>query len=299
MALAREEQDQLRAELFLACEEFVERRGGFASRDELVNFELRGRRLGLIDRNRGIRNPTEFDETLSIVSAHGSPYEDHVGDDGMFRYSFAPGPLSGGDNRKLYAAYDSKTPLILFERPLSNVYVPVMPVFVVDVDTDARFFIIATSSESRRSFELGEAGWLERRYSTQLVRRRVHQPVFRARVLVAYERACAICHLRHSELLDAAHIIPDSHDLGVATVNNGLALCKLHHAAFDQNMIGVDPSLRVHVNRELLEEVDGPMLKHGIQEMNGILLRPPRQRRLAPSRDSLEHRFQLFLDAHA
>ena len=232
------------------------------------------------------------------MSAHNGPYEDHVGDDGMFRYSFAPGPLRAGDNRKLLLAYDTRTPLILFERPLPNVYVPVMPVFVVGIDEALRFFIIATSSESRRSYELAEDGWLERRYAAQLVYRRVHQPVFRARVLVAYEKSCAICRLRHTELLDAAHIIPDSHASGVAAVTNGMALCKIHHAAFDQNMIGIDPNLKVHVNRALLAEVDGPMLKHGIQEMNGLTITTPRARRLAPSLESLDMRFQQFLNAH-
>jgi len=36
------------------------------------------------------------------------------------------------------------------------------------------------------------------------------------------------------ELLDAAHITPDTHPEGEPIVSNGLSLCKLHQAAFDR-----------------------------------------------------------------
>ena len=71
-------------------------------------------------------------------------------------------------------------------------------------------------------------------YITTLVQRRLHQQAFRERVLLAYREACSICRLRHRELLDAAHILPDRHPLGEPLVSNGLALCTLHHAAFDR-----------------------------------------------------------------
>ena len=56
-----------------------------------------------------------------------------------------------------------------------------------------------------------------------------------------------------------AHIVPDTEQLGIPTTPNGLALCKIHHAAYDQNMLGVSPDYRVVINREVLAEVDGPM----------------------------------------
>ena len=74
-------------------------------------------------------------------------------------------------------------------------------------------------------------------------------------------------HLHHGSLLDAAHIVPDTEPAGIPTTPNGLALCKIHHAAYDQNMLGVSPDYKVSINREVLAEVDGPMLKHGLQEM--------------------------------
>ena len=69
--------------------------------------------------------------------------------------------------------------------------------------------------------------------------------------------------------MDAAHITPDSAERGEPIVSNGLALCKIHHAAFDRNILGISPDYQVHIRQDILEEEDGPMLKHGIQEMQG------------------------------
>ena len=60
-----------------------------------------------------------------------------------------------------------------------------------------------------------------RRYVERLNRLRLHQPVFRARMLSAYDTTCAMCRLRHVELLDAAHILADTHPRGTAVVPAG------------------------------------------------------------------------------
>ena len=133
-----------------------------------------------------------------------------------------------------------------------------------------------------------------RRYAERVVKQRVHQPEFRGKVLLAYENRCAVCRLRHPELLDAAHILPDSHPLGKPVVTNGLSLCKIHHGAYDSNFLGIDPDYQVHINAELLLEKDGPMLKHGLQEMHGLALQLPKVRAKRPSRDNLAERFDLF-----
>lgn len=297
MALTPDEQDRLRADLFVACTAFVERRGGFVAHRELVDFELHGRRFGLIDHSRGIRNPVELDSTLSIVSSPSGPYADEIGDDGILRYDFAPGPLRSGDNRKMLNAFEGGVPIILFQKPLPNNYLPTLPVYLIDVVEEQRQFVIATSGDVRRMAELSEAGWMVRAYRMQQVQQRVHQPAFRARVLVAYRRTCAICRLQHSELLDAAHIIPDHDPAGIAAVTNGMALCKIHHSAYDQNLVGVDGDYRMHVNAALLAERDGPMLLHGFQELDKSRITTPRQAGLKPSKDGLAQRFEQFLRA--
>jgi len=48
---------------------------------------------------------------------------------------------------------------------------------------------------------------------------------------------------------------------------------KIHHAAYDTNIVGVDPDYRVHVRRDVLEEHDGPMLRHGLQGMQDVRIR--------------------------
>lgn len=108
-----------------------------------------------------------------------------------------------------------------------------------------------------------------RRYIVRTTRQRLHQPVFRATVLRAYQTRCAVCALGHASLLDAAHIVPDHEYGGIAAVRNGLALCKIHHAAFDNFVLGIRPDLVVEIRADLLVEIDGPMLEHGLKGRHG------------------------------
>ncbi len=73
-----------------------------------------------------------------------------------------------------------------------------------------------------------------------------------------------------------------------------LALCKLHHAAFDRHVLGVGPDLIVEVRMDILREVNGPMLKHGLQGFQGSKILVPHTERLRPRREYLEERFELF-----
>ncbi|NMB19996.1 MAG: hypothetical protein GX979_03960, partial [Firmicutes bacterium] len=123
----------------------------------------------------------------------------------------------------------------------------------------------------------------------------LHQRTFRTRVLKAYRSQCAFCRLRHAELLDAAHIIPDNHPQGEPVVSNGLSLCKIHHAAYDRHFIGVTPDYQIVVRGDLLEEIDGPMLRHGIQEIHKKQLILPTKQVEQPDRDRLALRYEQFL----
>ena len=294
MALSSIEQARLRLDIFADVELLAESRGGFITRQDALDFTIRGQNLKLIDYGgRGIRNPSDFDATLSIVSSSDGPYADHMGSDGLLRYARRSGSIEG-DNRKLRVAMTTGTPIILFERPTAGVLVPITGALVVDEDRDAGFFHVALNEAARDLAEGPPSTPLERKYVTQTVLRRVHQPVFRARVVVAYGTACAVCRLRHASLLDASHIIPDSAADGHAEVNNGLALCKLHHAAYDNNLMGISPDYVVKIRRDLLEEIDGPMLRHGLQEMNNMTISLPTRRVDKPSQEALAIRFDEF-----
>lgn len=135
---------------------------------------------------------------------------------------------------------------------------------------------------------------LRRRYVTAETRSRLHQRTFRERVIRAYKEQCAMCRLRHEELLDAAHIIPDSEEKGEPTVTNGISLCKLHHAAFDRGIIGIRPDYIVDIRLDILEETDGPMLKYGLQELHGSRLFLPSRAEFLPDPGNLKWRYEAF-----
>lgn len=298
--LSSEQQAVLRLEIFADLELLVDSRGGFASRDELTGFVLQsGLAMPLIDTTRGIRNPRSFDATLAIVSAsdggRNNPYDDAIDrKTGLLRYSWAKGPVDAGDNRKLTIAFESGTPIILFEKPLPNLYVPVFPVYVIAIDHERRHFIIDLDENRLRG---SHHALLDKNYIERVVKQRVHQPMFRARVLSAYDRGCAVCTLNYRELLDAAHIIGDSDSRGLPIVTNGMAMCTIHHRAYDQNFLGISPDYKVHINERLLADRDGPMLLHGLQEMDGRSLTVPSQSALKPNRAFLAERYETFCTA--
>ena len=126
------------------------------------------------------------------------------------------------------------------------------------------------------------------------MRARVHQGRFRERVLQAYREQCAFCSQRHEELLDAAHIVPDSEPDGEPAVRNVMALCKLHHAAFDRLFIGVTPDYVIKIREDILHEEDGPMLLHGLKDLHDRRILLPRAQKLRPARELLENRYERF-----
>jgi len=266
--------------------------GGAVSRRELEAFTFQGTPLKLIDQGRGIRNPRELAATLSILSQPGGPYEDVETTHGLLRYAYRIGDPDAGDNRKLRRAAELGLPLILLIGIKPGVFVPFCPVYIARDVPDERYVEVAVDESLRYLPETDDVD--QRAYAQRLTRQRLHQPVFRARVLRANETRCAMCRLHHPELLDAAHIVPDNDAKGLPVVSNGLALCKIHHAAYDLNFVGVRPDLVIEVHPELLHEIDGPMLKHGIQELAGGHLLVPRPRADRPDAARLEERFELF-----
>jgi putative restriction endonuclease len=172
------------------------------------------------------------------------------------------------------------------------VFVPVFPVYVVRDLPEERCVEIAVDEDLR---VLATAPLTEdtRAYAERLTRLRLHQPVFRARVLAAYDRVCTLCRLKHVDLLDAAHIQSDALG-GQPVVTNGLAMCKIHHAAYDRGIIGIRPDYVAQVRPDVLLEVDGPMLQHGIQAVHDRQLVLPRRVVDLPDRELLAERFAGF-----
>ncbi len=272
-------------------------KSGCVSREELSNFKIDGVPYRLVDQSRGIWNPKFLDSTLSIISDPDSHYKDHHRDDGLIEYAYQKGNV-GGVNTKMRIAMENRDPIILLTKIATGVFVPTMPVYIVGDDPLTNRFLIAVDEAMVVLAEnSGSVSTIQRKYAQAIVKRRLHQPEFRGRVMRAYNTQCAICLLKHGELLDAAHIMPDAHELGVPAVSNGIALCKIHHTAYDQNFVGISPDYKVHVHSDLLAEKDGPMLKHGIQEMNGRTLFVPSKEKDRPNIAALEYRYTKFIAA--
>ena len=201
----------------------------------------------------------------------------------MPRYAYRGTDPAHRENVGLREAMRTRTPLVYFHSIVEGRYLASWPVYVVGDRQAELMFEIQADDRSSLGLERptdvmpdDDADLpIRRRYATAVTRRRLFQRTFRERVLAAYRSQCALCRLKHRSLLEAAHIIPDSEERGEPRVSNGLSSCRIHHGAFDQDILGIDPDGRAAVRRDVLE-VDGPMLKHGIQAMDGVRIQMPR-----------------------
>jgi putative restriction endonuclease len=246
----------------------------------------------------GIRKPAQLSAALTIRTTYTptgveAPYEDTVGPDGTLRYKWRGTDSGHPDNQALRAAMVRRLPLAYFYPVARGVYHAIYPVYLVQEDPERHEFAVDVGEHPDLA-DAGDTSALDRRYTRRLTLQRLHQVVFRPRVLRAYESRCALCRLGHAPLLDAAHILPDHHERGEPVVPNGLAMCKIHHAAYDANIIGIRPDRVVEVRDDVLVEIDGPMLRHGLQEMHGSAIFLPRSRRDHPDPTRLEERYEQF-----
>jgi putative restriction endonuclease len=257
----------------------------------------------------GIWKPAQFDLVpISITTTPHGPYNDSVaGEDGLLNYRYRGTDPNHRDNAGLREAMRTRTPLVYFFGIMPGRYLPVWPVFVVNdnpldlsfqVAIDPAYAIGGPASAAGTAVTgPGESVLGIRRYIAAFTLRRLHQTAFRESVITAYSSTCTLCRLKHRELLDAAHIIPDNLPLGDPIIKNGLCLCKIHHAAYDQNLIGISPDFVIHVRDDVLDESDGPMLLHGLQELHKRQIILPARKSDRPDPERLDLRFQEFRKA--
>jgi putative restriction endonuclease len=275
------------------------------SREDLSHFIFQGREFRLLGPFTGIWKPKEMSSAVAFSTGFYSdenkrPYHDHMGSDGMLRYKWQGDDANHADQVALRTAMQRGDDLIYFVgvgyEGNRQVYDPVFPVRLVAEEPDQQQFVVSLGAEQSYAGADSSAQVIEitKRYNERLVKTRLHQPVFRTQVTLAYEYRCAVCRLPFLELLDAAHIKSDA-DGGAAIVTNGLALCKIHHGAFDTNLMGISPDYKISIRQSVLETFDGPTLQHSLKEMNGEKLRqlPPRKEQL-PDSDLLAERFEEF-----
>jgi len=298
---------RVRMAAFRFLEEQTQLRGETLTRDVLAKgFVFEDRRVPLIG-PQGIFKPALLPKmplsitTVPVVEGKPRPYDDVIGDEGLVRYRYRGRDPGHRDNAGLRLAMQRQEPLVYLYGVVPGRYMPSWPVYVVGDDPRGLSFTIAM--DDRRMAAAGDYAVSEpedairRTYVTRITKQRMHQQEFRQRVLRAYREQCAICRLQHEELLDAAHILPDWHPRGEPVVPNGLALCKLHHAAFDGHLLGVRPDLTVELRLDVLREPDGPMLKYGLQGFQGARLQLPRDPALRPNLEFVKLRYGMFRKA--
>jgi putative restriction endonuclease len=263
-------------------------------------FMFNNYRIHLVGQT-GIWKPQIMGLPLSIRTAFDGPYPDKLNKNGLIEYRYRGTNPNNWDNVGLSQLMEKKLPLIYFFGIFPGKYFVAFPSFIIHADPVKLVFTVQVdeieSLTSRLEVEDPNAVLFRRAYATTTAKIRIHQQGFRMRVLLAYKNQCTLCCLKHPELLDAAHIIGDKEDIGDPIVQNGLSLCKIHHAAFDKNILGINPDYYIHVRNDILMETDGPMLKYGLQALEHQKIILPNHRKDYPDRDRLEQRFAKFLKA--
>jgi putative restriction endonuclease len=268
-------------------------------------FVFNGGRIPLINPQRGIFKPQQMRFLLSIKTVFPKPggkvwYDDQrevhrqiFTSNETIDYAFMGQDPNAADNRWLREAFENQVPIIYFLGIAPGRYQAVVPTFVTGWDAGALKAQIAFGAPEQEAL-VPPGNALERRYALRAVKQRLHQASFREAVIAAYNGRCALSGLPESLLLDAAHIVADKDEqFGQPVVPNGIPLSKIHHAAFDAHLIGIDPDYRLHVSERLLGQRDGPMLE-ALKRLNGGTIHLPNRDKDQPDRDRLALRFERF-----
>ena len=271
-------------------------------------FTFEGERIPLINLRRGIFKPHQMQVLLSIKTVFPKPggkvwYDDQrevhrqifEGDEAI-DYAFMGNNPNAADNQWLREAFENQVPILYFLGIAPGRYQAIFPVFISGWDDKALKAQVVFAVPDQESLE-PPGSTPERRYALRAVQQRLHQASFREAVITAYNGRCALSGLPEPLLLDAAHIVSDKDErLGQPVVPNGIPLSKIHHAAFDAHLIGIDPDYRLHVSGRLLAQNDGPMLD-ALKRLNGETIHLPARAKDRPDRDRLAIRFERYRSA--
>jgi putative restriction endonuclease len=260
-------------------------------------FQVEGD-LVLLKGPQGIFKPRQLsDGPLTIMSTLGSRYEDELVEDAnTLRYDYAPQSREH-ENQGLKNLMAAHKPVILLKQVKAKPrpeYMVVAPMFVEGFDDRARQFSLSTRAdltvqpESEAEIVVRE---IRRAYGETTVRTRLHQAYFRRDVLTVYRGHCCVCELQARPLLQGAHIVPDAAAEGVAAVQNGLSLCSLHHAAYDRDILRINPDYVIRVEHEWIHEGDR-FAKTALTDFEGRSIILPRSSEHHPNRDFLARRFE-------
>lgn len=127
-----------------------------------------------------------------------------------------------------------------------------LPLHNAEGDATAVVELVGATVEEEREFLESAQSEIEsaRRYDLVETMRAYRDAKFRPAVLHAYSYKCAVCGC-DLKLVDAAHIVPLTHPNSTDEVTNGIALCRLHHGAFDNSLLGVQSSYAIVINTDM------------------------------------------------
>lgn len=141
--------------------------------------------------------------------------------------------------------------------------------------------LIASSQEDLQNNEIVQQVSRRRLTAFQTVRRALRDHSFKTRVLTAYDHRCAFCDVQLN-LIDAAHIVPVSHEQSTDETRNGIALCTLHHKAYDAALVTFNERYQIVSSNAKIEQLrqirrDGGWTKFS-SDLRPVINVPPENR---------------------
>ena len=141
-----------------------------------------------------------------------------------------------------------------------------------DADGVPELVDATTEDEARFINQSQNESQTARRYDLVELMRAYRDAKFRPAVLRAYRYQCAVCQTA-LKLVDAAHIVPVSYPQSTDEVTNGIALCRLHHGAYDNALLGIRSDYSIVVNTERESALTAINLHMGLDAFKAAL--PP------------------------
>ncbi|MEP0177590.1 MAG: HNH endonuclease [Paraglaciecola sp.] len=268
-------------------------------------FFFNGEKVLLDNRAVGIFKPRQmFECAMSIkttMQRDGTEgiYNDHHDSGDHYKYALQRGDPYGVNNKYLWASMNTGTPVIYFQAIAPGRYTAIWPCFVKEILPEKGYALIVESNKVTSSMLPDHKHQLpteiESRYCVRETKVRMHQASFRQNVLDAYSGKCAITGLPNKSLLEAAHIIPDLELGKTQYVSDGIALSRIHHRAYDLNLLGISPDNQIHISDELKQGKDNKFIRDALLEFEGRKLVMPRSVVNRPDREKLAARFEVFL----
>ena len=297
--------DKMRMTAFEQVQRLYDLHESLTTNDLKGGFNYEGNRIPLVNPQRGIFKPKKMRYLLSIRTVFPAPgkkvwYDDQreihrriIESEDTLDYAFMGQDPNAADNQWLLEAFKNQVPVIYFLGIAPGRYQAIIPTFISGWDPNALIARVVFGVPNQDNILIPQS-IQERRYALRVVKQRLHQASFREAVIAAYNGRCAVSGLPERRLLDAAHIISDKNEfMGQPVITNGLPLSKIHHSAFDSNLIGINPDYQLHVSERLLSQNDGPMLE-SFKQLNGNKLRLPTRLIDYPDRERLALRFEEF-----